>query len=447
MKYLLIANKGRLEPEALTLIGASTKRGNKSKIGQFGSGNKYALAYLLKHNYEVQIFSGSEEIKIDLATKVFREHEFQVLVINGKETSITLDFGYKWTLWQAIRELYSNALDEGLISFGFSEGEWGIIPEYQPKEIEAINENLPEITAILIKSTDELEDLMFNIHDYIATGNEVLFECSEGKIYRKHNSKACIYYRGIRCYETQKESIFDYDFNNVEIGEDRLIKYSWSLPEEMWKILFKCNNHVVLRTLLQEIQATKYQENEIEGSFVSIPDLTNKAEWKECLKNLSIAPRDLGGYVKEEDRAATLLLPGKLYTSLIGALGNGLKSNSFTISKGGILFHTFRFDELQKVTLDKAYSFFVECKYPEPLSHQILTVYFDSPNILASCGEDGEILLSNTVINMGVQEVINAIIEEHLHLTYKAKDYSREFQDASITEFINYMKKINTYLL
>ena len=55
MKYLIITNKGEIEPQALHLVGASTKRGDSSKIGQFGSGNKYALAYLLRNEHEVLI--------------------------------------------------------------------------------------------------------------------------------------------------------------------------------------------------------------------------------------------------------------------------------------------------------------------------------------------------------------------------------------------------------
>ena len=53
MNYLKIRSKGKIDIEALSLLGASSKRGDETKIGQFGSGNKFAIAYLLRNNYEI----------------------------------------------------------------------------------------------------------------------------------------------------------------------------------------------------------------------------------------------------------------------------------------------------------------------------------------------------------------------------------------------------------
>ncbi len=440
-------NKGLIEPAALTLLGASTKRGNDSLIGQFGSGNKYALAFLLRSGYDVKIFAGAGEIRLGIVTKTFREQSFDILTVDGQETSITLDLGYKWTLWDALRELYSNALDEGLIGFGIAENNLDVITNFLEGSPERVAYESGNFTSIEISVNPNIEDFFFNIRDYIATGNEVVFECPEGKIYRKHGPNACIYYRGIRCYETSKESIFDYDFNRIDLAENRQIKYAWSLPEKMWQLLFKCEDTVVIRTLLNSIQNTKYLENAIDGDFVSIPELQNKLAWSSCIENNSIVPRDLGGYVKDEDRAATLFLPAKLYTALVSTIGDKVKNKSFKMTDNGMLYHTYRPSEEENAVLDKAFHFFTTANYSAPINHQIITVQFDDKSILGSITQDGEILIADKAIESGVQTVIATIIEEHIHITSQAGDKTRAFQNAAINEFINYMKSVTNIVL
>lgn len=441
MKHLLIANKGLLEIEALTLLGASSKRGDKTKIGKFGSGNKYALAYFLRNGCKVRIFSGNEEIKLGLIRKSFREKPFDVITVNGAETSITTEFGHEWSMWQAIRELYTNAMDEGLLYFGFTE-----IPiEEDVAKYIADNSDETLSTRIYIEATPEVEDFMFNIQDYIAIGNEVLFECKYGKIYRKHNNTTCIYYKGIRCYETNKESIYDYDFNNVNLDENRLISYSWELPENMWKLLFECDKPVVVRTLLTSVQQTKFIENSIDGDFVTLPANMNEAVWRESVDGNTIVPRDLGGYVKDEDRPKTLFLPAKLYTAMIGVIGKDIKNKEFTISTKGGLYHKVEPDILMNEILHDVVYFFSECGFKIP--YPVIVVDFDNKVQLGGITEDNEILIGITAMSRGKQYVANTMIEEFIHIKYGVADKSRGFQDAIIDEFLTYMKLKNAFSL
>ena len=208
MKYLKITNKGEVEPNAFTLVGASTKRNDETKIGYFGSGTKYALAYFFRNNYEIRVFSGVNEIKFEVSEQKFRDDTFRVLVVNGKESSITLEMGIQWKLWQAIRELYSNALDEGLNEFEMVEVDF--TKDYTMYADE---------TAIYIKSTPELDDLFFNIDEYFLMNREPIFECEYGAIYPKTGAKARIYRKGIKAYETNKNAIFDYDLKKITIDE------------------------------------------------------------------------------------------------------------------------------------------------------------------------------------------------------------------------------------
>ena len=56
-KFIKIESKGNIDPQAFVLLGASTKRDDESKIGFFGSGLKYSIAYLLRNNIEFKVFS------------------------------------------------------------------------------------------------------------------------------------------------------------------------------------------------------------------------------------------------------------------------------------------------------------------------------------------------------------------------------------------------------
>jgi len=48
MKYLKFKNNGEIQLEAITLLGASTKRTDNNKIGFFGSGNKFAILIAIR---------------------------------------------------------------------------------------------------------------------------------------------------------------------------------------------------------------------------------------------------------------------------------------------------------------------------------------------------------------------------------------------------------------
>ena len=98
---------------AILLIGASTKRGDDTKIGFFGSGLKYSMATLLRNGIPFKMFSGTKEIKITTKKVKLREQEFRQIVINGKPTSMTLEMGIDWQPWFAVREILCNAIDEG----------------------------------------------------------------------------------------------------------------------------------------------------------------------------------------------------------------------------------------------------------------------------------------------------------------------------------------------
>ena len=190
MNYLKFKNDGEITEEAIVLLGASTKRNQENKIGFFGSGNKFALAYLLRNKYEVNIYGGENEIKVSTTKKKLGVNVFDVITVNDKETSITTDFGAKWELWQALREIYSNAIDEG-------KGTIELVNEINPIKNE---------THYYIKIRAELIEWFGNFNNYFAENKEILFENKYGRILKKHNDVGHLYRKGISVRKTNRNS-------------------------------------------------------------------------------------------------------------------------------------------------------------------------------------------------------------------------------------------------
>lgn len=122
MTTIVHTTPGLLPLAALTTFGASAKPATTSPIGLFGTGLKYAVAVLLRHDVPVRLWRGETEYEFYLRPLDLRGTEFRQVAMRQRRgllarwTSRTLPFttqlGRNWSLWQAYRELYANTLDE-----------------------------------------------------------------------------------------------------------------------------------------------------------------------------------------------------------------------------------------------------------------------------------------------------------------------------------------------
>ncbi len=427
MKYIRISNDGLIEPQALHLVGASTKRNDATKIGQFGSGNKYAMAYLLRNNYDLIVYSGTKEIKITTEKELFRENEFNVIFIDGVKTSITTEMGKDWKFWQAIREIYCNAIDEGNFKLDF-------VTEIEPKEGQ---------THFYIDTKKDVMEFVGNFDNYFATNKKVLFESSFGRILEKSGDAVNVYRKGVKCYDSKDalKSLYDYDFFDINIDENRLVQYYWEVEEKLWQLIYSCDNKEIIMNVLHGCS----DRNLIEGNFSSVTYLNSSKisdVFKQCLNEINLAPSGYAGLLNPDEIHNHVIIPTKLFENIRPFVKDENVGDKFKVMKDGVFMRDIEPTTLQSKILSDAMYFLKECGFEIP--YKINTCIFDEKNVLG-CAYKDEIFISDICIEKGVNEVVNTIIEEFIHIKYKVKDNSRGFQTSIITEFISYMKKVNSF--
>lgn len=431
MNYLKIKNKGQIQETALTLLGASTKRNQENKIGFFGSGNKFALAYLIRNNYEVSLFGGLNELKISTVKKLLGQEEFDVITINDQLTSITTEFGAKWKLWQALREVYSNALDEG-------EGTIELVNEISPKENE---------THYYIKIRAELIEWFGNYNSYFCENKEVVFENKFGRILKKHDDKGHLYRRGISVWHSDSNSLYDYDVPDITITEDRVVAYSWQIAERVWKLIYSCTNEEVIKNILTNSANTGMFEGKV-SDYSDISSNEISEEFKSVLTSMRVVSKNMTGYLKEDERQSTTVLPSEIYKSVNHLLGDDNKSKEFKVGLDGTFYRAFEFSGLHIATLDKVKEFCKEANFTEVLQYEIVGGIFERKSIMgyADRGQK-QIVVSDLGIEKGANYLLEIIIEEYIHLKYDAQDETRAFQDGIIQELVKILKVKNTFAL
>ena len=415
--YLNIKCDNEIQAEALTLVGASTKRDNNSLIGQFGTGNKFALAYLLRNGHKLRIFSGENELTVTTTKKSLRDQKYDVIVIGGQETSITTQMGKDWNLWQALREIYCNAIDEGNEEL-----------RYQHDVVPKAGE-----THFYIKKTDDIDDFFFNkFDDYFSKNKKVLFENEYGQILQKHGEKACIYRRGVRCYDSHMKSLYDYNFFGVTIGEDRMLYFAWDLPNYIYKLLFACDNEIIIKNVLINQKGTL--EANVDSSIHNI-DISET--FKNVARSLKIVPNNMTGYLKESEKIKFIAVSGYLYDKLKPYLSDDNLGESFKTYVDG-LYRDYEPSEEEVALIDKALAWFKAVDFHIP--YIIKTATFDDKDKLGSIDQE-TILISDICIAEGYEAIVKCIMEEFIHIKYQCSDETRSFQNSLINEFFSYMNQ------
>lgn len=447
-KYILIQNDGEIETNSFELIGASTKRNESGKIGFFGSGLKYSIAYMMRNGIEFMVFSGLNELSFSTIPETLKEQSFDRICINGKPTSYTVTMGPTWKEdWYVLREIYCNALDERGCQL--------------VKSIDAVHPSSGK-TRIYIELTPKLEAVINNWDRYFSDERTPLFiskaytsnlgnEDGSGqvrvqpiKVYNKTNG--VLYRRGINVSERSKH-LYDYECEYVNINEDRTAKGSMFLDYMLADLLGQMadENYVksILRTAQEDEPCTEYMSMNWHE-----PNSGYSEKWIQFSKDNTLVVKELcGKYVDELQRTKKeiFLIPAHFArymkkqlpaVSIIG-MGNVIGDNYF--SEVDI---TPKMGYLLKEVLASLKQMNYEVIYP------ITPVEFENEDQLGAADlKEKKIYISRRTFDLGRREIALTLMEENEHIFSQKGDETRAFQAHIFSEWLKTMENQNGLFL
>lgn len=269
-KYIQIRNTGEIEPEGFKLLGASTKRQDENKIGFFGSGIKYTVSYLLRNNLFFGVYSGVEEIKFTLKETSLRGQEFNQIVVNGEETSVTTDWGAHWKRWQIFREIVTNAFDEEMFEISLTE-------DLNP---------VKGLTSFYLNYED-FKEYYDNLDKYFRP--ELINTTESSIIIKDSPSYINVFKKGVRVIDEEgygKEdiiSLFDYNLPDIDLNEERVASL-WEVKWNATDVLTKLNNKEHLKVIYDAILDNRKDIFEVQEVFANISEYRRlSGDWLEVL--------------------------------------------------------------------------------------------------------------------------------------------------------------------
>lgn len=449
-KYILIQNDGEIESNSFELIGASTKRGEAGKIGFFGSGLKYSIAYMMRNGIDFKIFSGESEMKFTTIREQLKGKEFDRICINGKQSSYTVTMGPTWTEdWFILREIYCNALDESNCQM--------------IRETENVNPVVGK-TRIFIELTDKLKQVINNWDQYFSIDREPLFVShniytsflgqsddinnerrQSVTVYGK--TSGVIYRRGINIYKNDRY-LFDYAVDHADINEDRTAKNINAMTYVVTNLLASFNNEhyvkSVLRTGSQDISCYEYSSilhtKPEPGSF--------HLDWVAFSEDHLLVVKEISGKFSDEIARSTrevFYVPAYFARELkreipaVSILGMGKSIGNVGMFE---VERTPKMDFLLKEVLNSL----KEMKYI--VSYDIEIVSFDDENVLGQADtKQKTVYLSDRVFDMGRREIAMTLMEECEHIYSNKSDETRAFQTHIFSQWLKSMEEANGLFL
>lgn len=382
-EFLIFSNPGKLDLNFIKLMGVSVKE-TDSAIGFFGTGLKYAIATILRNNGELRIYMGDEFYQFKTKDLELRGKSFQQILMNDEPLPFTTELGKQWEPWMAIRELYSNALDEGGdMSYG------NVMPRDDGN------------THIVVWGAEFIDAYNERRRYFISKDEEPLLTTPFADVYAQVGAipDSAFYYKGIKVGEFSAPGKYRYNFKcALSLTEDRTSKYSFEIKEALEKTILSSNNAEFIRSCLVSKDVM-----EAALSFgLPYTYLEPSRAFVELVESLSVTrPRDFNlGAQRWLDRR------------------NAVQRKYVPVAP----------TKIQAKQIEKSLECLRKMGYAQEVDLYPLRVTTSLGEGIMGQALDGVMWISRDAFDNGTKYVCSTILEEFVHLKLGYADYTRQLQ-------------------
>lgn len=431
--YILIQNDGEIELNSFELIGASTKRGDNSKIGFFGSGLKYSIAFMMRNGIDFKIFSGLNKVEFTTLPETLKGKQFERICINGTPTSYTTTMGPTWEhQWFVLREIYCNAIDEGSCQMVKSTT---IVEPSEGKTRIYI-----ELTTILQGVIDKWDSYFSDERNNLFVGKNMYTAYLDSKstrqditVYKK--TSGVLYRKGIKVYEDEN-FLYDYECASVSINEDRTAKSPTYLYYGITSLVAALANENYVANVLRNPGSREYHSLSTSsiGSEVS-------QDWvKFSQKYLLVVKETSGKYADKinESPKECFLLP-YYFAKQLKKDNNDIEILGMGKMVGECAFDIIESTPKMNFLIKEVTASLSEMGYD--VNYEIKVANFLSEDTLGSADIQQKVVyISDKTFEMGRRELALTIMEECEHIKSKCEDETRAFQNHIFSRWLSYME-------
>lgn len=233
----------------ITSMGDSVKAGDETKIGTYDSGINFCIALLLRADVKINIKTFDENQNIletfDFDTTLSKDdstgkEKELITVITSTETIVTAfakKLGLKWELWMALRELWSNMVDED-----------GNVTVDKP------DSDAKTVITLSFDEDNPFHDIWTNKHKYIfdETKFDKVYKLSSSTIAVKSECGTLkIFKQGVLVHESDTPSLFWYSIGYGEIDERRILSNVHSVNTSIKGNVLSSRDEEFLREIIK----------------------------------------------------------------------------------------------------------------------------------------------------------------------------------------------------